>query len=170
METAITGLIIIGLLILVVVGLTLSAITTQATIADASRAMQERAGERARTNLSPLSATTSGGGNAVYFTVKNIGTTKLTDFDKWDVILQYSDGASNYVSWYPYGSGANQWNTQIYQVASPPVAETFDLGIFNPGEEMVITVTVSPSVGGSTINLATVATPNGISASMVFTH
>jgi hypothetical protein len=43
-------------------------------------------------------------------------------------------------------------------------------GIFDPGEEIVITVKVSPSVGAGTTNLAVIATPNGITASTVFTN
>jgi len=170
METAITGLIIIGLLILVVVGLTTTALTTQANLAEASRTMQERAGERVRTNISPLNATTSAGGDNVYVILKNIGTTKLTDFNQWDVILQYTGGGTTQVSWYPYGGGANQWSAQIYQLVNPPTAETFEPGVLNPGEELVVTVNVAPVVDASTINLATVSTPNGISASTVFTR
>ncbi|MBI5654010.1 MAG: hypothetical protein HZC40_26715 [Chloroflexi bacterium] len=170
METAITGLIVIGLLILVVVGLAFNALTAQATLADAARVMQERAGERARTNLAPVSATTSGAGDQVFFTVKNAGTQKLADYEKWDVILQYSDGATNQIKWYPYGMGANRWSAQIYQVVSPVTAEVFEPGVFNPGEEIYITVNVAPNVGASTLNLAKISTPNGITASLVFTR
>lgn len=170
METAITGLIIIGLLILVVVGLTTTALTTQANLAEASRAMQERAGERVRTNLAPVRATTSAAGDYVYVILKNSGTTKLTDFNQWDVILQYTGDATAQVTWYAYGGGANQWREQIYQVVNPPTAETFEPGVLNPGEELLVTVTVAPAVDASTINLATVSTPNGISASTVFTR
>ncbi len=170
MESAITGLIIIGLLILVVVGITTTALTTQAQLAESSRVMQERAGDRVRTNISPLSTTVSAPGDVVYMTVRNIGTTKLTDFNQWDVILQYSGGGTGQVTWYPYGAGTNQWSAQIYQVAASLTAESFDPGVLNPGEELLITIQVSPPVDASTINLATTATPNGITASMVFTH
>lgn len=170
METAITGLIIIGLLILVVVGLTTTALTTQAQLAESSRVMQERAGERVRTNITPTSATVSASGDVVYMIVKNIGTTKLTDFDQWDVILQYTGGGTSQVAWYPYGNGANHWTAQIYQVAASLTAESFEPGVLNPGEELVIAVQVLPIVDTSTVNLATTATPNGITASMVFTR
>jgi hypothetical protein len=170
METAIVGLIVIGLLILVVGGVAFNALTAQATLADASRAMQERAGERARTNLAPVNATASGAGDLVFVTLKNSGTQKLADYEKWDVVLQYSDGATNQIKWYPYGAGANRWAAQIYQSVTPLTAEVFEPGIFNPGEEMLITVNVTPNVGASTLNLAKISTPNGITASMVFTR
>jgi hypothetical protein len=169
METAITGLIIIGLLILVIVGLTTTALTTQANLAESQRAMQEAAGERARTNISPVRTITSSNGDAVQFTLKNVGTTKLADLAQWDVILQYTSDSTTQVGWYPYGDGVNQWGAQIYQVATT-TADTFDPGVLNPGEELVITVNVLPQISASTINLATVSTPNGITASMVFTR
>jgi hypothetical protein len=43
-------------------------------------------------------------------------------------------------------------------------------GIFNPGEEMAITIKVSPKVGADSTNLAVIATPNGIIATRVFTN
>jgi len=171
METAITAIILITLLIISVVGLAQFAMSAQATIADSSRTMQERVGERARTSITSLSANTIAPGDSVQVTLKNDGSTKLADFDQWDVILQYSDGATQQIRWYPNGTGANEWQvTGIYQSTSPSVPEAVDPGIFDPGEEMVMTISVSPSVGTSTTNIATVATPNGIAASTVFTY
>lgn len=171
METAITTVILIALLIVSVVGLSQFALSAQATVADSSRQMQERVGERARTSITPLSANTTALGDSVQLTLKNAGSTKLADFDQWDVILQYSDGTNQQIRWYPNGAGLNQWQvTGIYQSTSPSVPEVVDPSIFDPGEEMVITVSVSPTVAASTTNLATVATPNGITASTVFTH
>jgi hypothetical protein len=170
METVITTIIIVGVLVLAIVGLAQSSLSAQTSIAQSSGAMQERAGDRARTNLLSLYGRTTPLGDYVELTLRNSGSTKLSNFNQWDVVLQYSDGASTQVKWYPYGSAVNQWNQQIYLTASPPVAEVFEPGIFNPGEEMVITVGVSPKVGTGTTNIAVVATPNGITASTVYTH
>jgi flagellar protein FlaF len=174
METVISTLIVIALLILAIVGLSQVSITSQALIAKSAGLMQERTGDRARTNISPLGAQTTpldATTDAVRITLKNIGSTKLSDFDHWDVILQYTDGTNNPVArWYPAGNGANQWNETIYLDASSQTAEVIEPGIFDPGEEMVLTVVVSPTVGTGTTNLAVIATPNGISASTVFTN
>jgi flagellar protein FlaF len=163
METAITALIVIGVMVLAILGLSNYSLSAQAAISGSSRAMQEREGERARTNLTVLGAATSEQGDYVQVTLKNSGLTKLADFEKWDMILEYSDGLDRQIRWYPYGGDVNQWSQQI----SP---EVFDPGILNPGEEMVMTVRVSPPVATSTTNLATITTPNGITASTVFTH
>lgn len=168
METAITALIVIGILILAVLGLSEHSLTAQATLAEASRLLEERVGDRARTDLTPLAATTTVLGDYVQVTLKNSGDTKLADFDQWDVILQYTDELGGYhVAWYAYPT---DWTQQLFQTVTPPAAEVFESGIFNPGEEIMLQVRVSPSVGTGTTNLATVGTPNGITATAVFTR
>ena len=173
METIIPAAIIIGLLLLAMLTMTEQALFAQEMAGESWREMQERKGERNRTALS-ASAEITLTGQAVDVTIRNDGDTKLADFDQWDVILQYTDiYTTPHAEWYPYGSGGNEWNEwteKIYLDASKDTDEVFDPGIFNPGEEMVITVYVSPTVGSSTTNTVTVATPNGITASTVFTH
>lgn len=170
METAITALILMGIILLAILGLTERSLVAQNAITEATVQMQQRESDIAKTNLAPLSGSTSGQGRFVYLTLKNTGVIKLADFTRWDVILEYSDGANHVVRWFPHGNGANFWSEQIYQVASPPTAEVFDPGILNPGEETVITVEVSPWVGRGTTNLATITTPNGLTASTTFSH
>jgi flagellar protein FlaF len=169
METAITSAILITVLVLAVVGLSSHVFATQAAISDASLTMQEREAERMRTGITPLAAATSDG-NSVQLILKNTGSIKLMDFDKWDVILQYSDGSSTLTNWYSYGTGQNQWQQQLFTTTSPPSPEVIEPGIFNPGEEMVVTVNVSPAVGTGTTDLVAVSTPNGVTTSSVFTH
>lgn len=169
-----SALIIIALLILAIVGLAQVSISSQASIAQSAGLMQERTGDRARTIIASLSAQTSAldeTTDAVQVTLKNSGSTKLSDWAQWDVILQYTSGSNNpTVKWYPAGDGTNQWDATIYSNASTLNPEVIEPGIFNPGEEMVITVKVSPPVGAGTTNLAVIATPNGITASTVFTN
>ncbi len=171
METVITTVILVCLLLLAVVGLAQYTMSAQATIADSSRVMQERVGERSRTDIASISAAVSPMGDQVQVTLKNSGSTKLADYFHWDVILQYSDGVNSQIKWYPYGAGQNQWSVSgIYQSISPLVPEAYEIGIFDPGEYIVATVNITPTVGIGTSNLAVVGTPNGITASTVFTH
>ena len=171
METIITGLIIISLLLVVVFTIAEVLLSSQEAILASWREMEERLGERARTNLSPVAAQTISSGAVVQVTIRNDGDTKLADFDHWDVILQYYDGAgSYYTEWYPFGSGTNEWDVWDIFLDAPTVDEVYDINILNPGEEAVIWISVSPAVGVGTTNLATIATPNGITASTVFTR
>jgi hypothetical protein len=168
METTITGLIVITVLLLAILTLSYSFLSAQDAVLESWQEMEERLGERARTDISPLEATTNPLGDIVEVTFKNEGDTKLADFDRWDVILQYGNGD---VQWYPYGAGRSKWLEDIYLDASEGTGEIFDLNILNPKEEIVIQIwlplTDTVPVG---THLATVATPNGISASTVFTH
>ncbi len=168
METAITGLIVITVLLLAILTLSHSFLSSQDTILESWREMEERLGERARTDISPLEATTNPVGDIVAVTLRNEGDTKLADFDQWDVILQYESGT---VQWYPYGAGRSKWGESIYLDYSEGTGEIFDKNILNPGEEIVIQVwlplTDTVPVG---THWATRATPNGISASTFFTH
>ena len=168
METAITGLIVITVLLLAILTLSHSFLSSQDAILESWREMEERLGERARTDISPLEATTNPLGDVVEVTLKNEGDTKLADFERWDVILQYANGN---VQWYPYGAGRNKWGESIYLDASEGTGEIFDKYILNPEEEIVIQVwlplTDTVPVG---THWATIATANGISASTFFTH
>lgn len=165
METAITALIVIGVLILSVLGLTERSMSAQATISEATRALETRIENRVRTSLTPIGASSTGG--TVEVIVKNTGSTRLTDFDKWDVILDYTDGGGGFnAGWYAYST---KWSKQIYQVAKTTL-EVFDPGILNPGEEVVIQINVLPWVGTGTTNRATITAPNGIGATTVFTR
>jgi hypothetical protein len=80
----------------------------------------------------------------------------------WDVILQYTGTDGDHATWYPYGSELKEW-TRI-------IDDLFEPGILNPGEEMMIQVSVLPPVASPTTNVATIATPNGITVSAVFTY
>ena len=92
--------------------------------------------------------------------------TKLADFDQWDVIVQYDSDGGNVVEWLSYNPGetlmGGEWDKDI--------GDVFEPGIFNPREVMTITLVVASSIGQPSTNLATIATPNGISASAVFTR
>jgi archaellum component FlaF (FlaF/FlaG flagellin family) len=164
MDTAITGLIIITVLLLAVMGLYEHYFSAQDTILESWRELEERTEEKSRTDLSvagtevPLFSS----GNTVNITVKNDGDTKLADFEQWDVILQYTGTDGDHAAWYPYGSGLNEWTSII--------DDLFEPGILNPGEEMMIQVSVLPPVASPTTNVATIATPNGITVSAVFTY
>jgi len=168
METAIVSLILIGVMILSMLGLSTQSMTSQAAIMQAARVMQQREGDRARTNLAPLAAAVTPLGDYVQVTLKNTGSTKLADFDQWDVILHYTDAlGSDHVAWFAYPA---QWTAQLYQTAATATPEVFDPGILNPGEEVELLINVPDVVGTGTVNQATISTPNGVTASTIFTR
>lgn len=168
----IPAVLVIALLLLTVLTLSEQFLSSHEAVAESWREMQERVGERARTDLSSVEAQTISSGAVVEITLRNDGDTKLADFDRWDVILQYRDVfLVSHTEWYPYGLWENEWKVEgIYLDASEGTGEAFEPDILNPGEEMVIWVWVDPDVGLGTTNLATIATYNGITVSTIFTR
>ena len=169
METVIPAAIIIGLLLLAMLTMTEQALLAQETAAESWREMQERQGERARTDISSVSAETESDmvGSTITITLSNDGDTKLANFEQWDVIVEYdSTGSGDYdvVEWLSYGDEPlyNEWRV------SEILSDAFDPDIFNPEEEMVIKLRVSPPV--TITGMAIIATPNGVTiTSTVFT-
>ncbi len=170
METAITALIVVGIMIVAILGISSHALSAQTSVSQSTQLLLQSEGERARTNLNAINVAAAPDGSSVQLTLKNTGSTRLGDFTQWDVFLQYSDGQTQQVNWYGYGVAANQWNAIIYQDAATQSPEVVEPGILNPGEEIVVTVNISPPVATGTTNLVTVTTANGVTASAVFTH
>lgn len=170
MENAISALLVIGVMLLAVVGITNSALSAQAALTDATIQAQARISERMHTLLTPSDVGTDDTGEIVQLTLKNSGTTRLADFSHWDVIVEYQDGVSEQVNWLPYGTDANEWSAQIYQDAATLLPESFDPNILNPGEDLVVTVNVSPAMADGSTNRITVVTPNGVAVAETFTH
>ena len=172
METAIVSLICIALIVFG--GMTMSQGFVNSV--DASTVGLEEVGQRneeiMRTKLSPLT-TSQPSANRVDVTLENIGQTKLANFDKWDVIVQYYDsGGSYHVKWLPYTEetlGDNEWQkVGIYLDAAAETPEVFEPGVLNYEEEIKIRAQLNPAVGAGTTNLVVVSTPNGIPASISF--
>ena len=157
MENAITGLIIIGVLILALLGLSEQSLSAHANISEAIRQMQDRLVKRGRTDITPVTAATLMSPDYVQV--------KLADYNHWDAIIQYADVVGvNHVDWYGYPTG---WTETIDQDGQP---EVFERGILNPGEEIVLTIHLPADVQIGSINRAIIATPNGITASTIFTR
>ena len=174
MSSILSGLIILALILLAILTVSQAFLASQDTLATSWREMESRTAERARTHLSLINAQTANGGTLVDLTLKNDGEAKLTDYDRWDLVLQYYDDSGSYVTdWYPYVSGSlpglHQWAvTAIYVNAAQGTPEVYDPGILDPGEEMVVRVQVLPPIGAGTVNQATLATANGFVASTAF--
>lgn len=174
METALASIILITVLFFGVLTLSDTYFTVQDTLLVATQEREARSDARARTALTLVGVETQSAGTLIVITLRNTGTTKLADFDEWDMIVQYYTAAGVYVTdWFPYvtsGSPAdNQWTVLgIYISAADTRPEVYDPGILNPGEEVVIQIKVAPAVGMDTTNLVTIAVPNGVSLSAIF--
>ena len=121
-----------------------------------------------RTEITPQS--TAVAGDIVEITLDNTGQTRLADFDRWDVIMQYYDSSGLYhITWLPYNSGTlgdNEW--QVAWIHYNDIPEVFEPNVLNPKEQMKIKARLNPPVGAGTTNMAVVSTPSGITGSIYF--
>jgi archaellum component FlaF (FlaF/FlaG flagellin family) len=179
MESALSSLILFTVGLFAAVTLSFTYMETQDSLWTAEQGRQEANLERAHTTLDIVGAETQSAGSVVRVTVRNSGQTKLTDFDRWDVMVEYSsdgeeEGDPNiyHVTWLPYTANALQnlqWTVSgIYADASTLTPEAFEPGILNPDEEMVIQAQLSPAVAMTTTNRITISSINGISDSALF--
>jgi hypothetical protein len=174
MDSAIAGLIIVTLLLVGMLTLAQNYLAVQDEIQASWRTMQVRMEERSQTRLGSLQAEAISG-DEVEIVLGSEGSAKLADFAQWDVIVQYAGESAWFADWYPYTSttvpGNNQWGVEgIYLDPEHTLPEAYDPGILNPGEYVRIQVRLFPSIAEGSTNLVTVATPNGIAASTVFTR
>ena len=169
METAIVSLICIALVVFG--GMTMS--QGFLTSVDTSTTGLEEIGHRdetiMRTELSSISASQPAS-NTLEVTLENNGQTKLADFDKWDVIVQYYDSTGTYYTkWLPYTEGTlgdNEW--EVVWIRLDGETEIFEPNVLNPEEEIKIRTQLNPSVGAGTTNMVVLATPSGIPVSTYF--
>lgn len=169
METVIVSIMCIALVVFG--GMTMS--QGFLTSMDAGATGLEEIGQRdetiMRTELTPVS-TEQPSGNRLEVIIENSGQTKLADFDKWDVIVQYYDGTGTYhVVWLPYTEATldnNEW--EVAWIRLDGEAEVFEPNVLNPQEQIMIRAQLSPTVGAGTTNMVIVATPSGITASTYF--
>lgn len=174
MDSALVSLILITLVLFGVLTLSESYFATQDAILGATAVRTAFTEERTRTNLTLVGAATLNGGTLVELTIKNSGSTKLADFEQWDLLLQYYTATGTYLTdWYPYvapsSPGDNQWRVVgIYLNAATTATEIYEPGILNPGEELLVRVRLAPAVGPGTTNFITFGVANGVTLSASF--
>ncbi len=168
METAIVSIICIALIVFG--GMTMS--HGFMTSVDASTAGLEQIGDRnetiMRTELTPVSTnvTLGTGPSTLEIVLEDTGQTKMTDFDKWDVIVQYYDDSGDYhVVWLPYsasGGGTNEWGVGWIHLNG--ATEKFEPNVLNPGEQVMIQTWLNPPVGAGTTNMVVISTTSGVTS------
>lgn len=174
MESIVTVIVVVALILTAGLNIFQTSLDTQEQLMTSWQEMEERTDDRIRTDLTPISATIQNNGGLVQLTLRNNGRTSLTNFDEWDIILQYySSGDVYHTDWYPYTSGApggNQWAATLYTDAAGGIPEQYEPGILNPDEEMVLQLNVAPGIGLTTTNRLLLSTNNGITASTIITR
>ncbi|MBX3014617.1 MAG: hypothetical protein KF832_24065 [Caldilineaceae bacterium] len=174
MDSALATIILVTVVLFGTLTLTDTYFSMQDALMVATQAMDARHREQAGTALTLLTAETKDTGALVELTYRNTGSTKLADFDQWDVVIQYYTAQDAYlIKWLPYGTATtpidNQWTVAgLYRDAATASQEVYEPKILNPGEEIVLRIKLFPNMGPQTSTLVTVAVPNGTYLSAVF--
>jgi hypothetical protein len=172
METAIISIICIALMVFGGMAMAQGLMTSVDASTEGLSEIGERTETIMRTELTPMSTNVSliAGADPLDIVLKNTGQTKMADFDKWDVIVQYYDDSGEYhVEWLPYapgGAGTYEW--EVGWIRLDGAAEMYEPNVLNPGEEIMIRTWLYPSVGVGTTNMVVISTPSGISSSTYF--
>jgi archaellum component FlaF (FlaF/FlaG flagellin family) len=165
METSIPALIVAATLLVSTVVLGQSGYSSFDELGSSWKAMEARASEQARTALAITSVSHSSPN--VDADVQNNGSTKISDFDRMDVVVEYTTGAgAPVIAWIPYTDGALGANTWTVQNI---VNDAFEPGILNPSETLQIRIQLDPPVGSGTTNRLLIATDLGVIVSTPFT-
>lgn len=163
--------VIVAIMLMIFAGLTMfeSNVRSQQELVASWQMMEHRVDEQSRTSIEALDATTTTGGQYVEVTLRNNGTTRLVDFEDWDVFFNYESSSQVVADWYPFVEllpQSNEWEIAgIYVEAGSSTAEVIEPGIVNPGEEFVIRLRVQPAVDVDTTNHFVLTTANGAQAS-----
>jgi hypothetical protein len=154
----------------VILGLFAASTLTEATlsaanlIAEAGQTGQTRLELQARTNLEVLSARTAENGAVIELVLRNSGSLRLVDFDRWDVVAQYYDNGDNYrIQWLPFNSAIpveNQWGAAgIFFDETRP--EDFERGVLNPGEQLQLQIRLMTPLKAGTLAQILISTETG---------
>ncbi|MCH8206377.1 MAG: hypothetical protein IH956_05175 [Chloroflexi bacterium] len=170
MAHVIVALFAIAMMITGAVTLTDASLSSASDISLAWPRMVERSGDRARTRVQLLSADIGGSGADVDISLRNSGQTALAGFSDWDTIIQYYESANNTdmrVQWLSYTTSASpssgEWTVVgIYQDAGTQDPEVYEPNVFNPGEEMILRLNISPAIPATTDSMVKIGAHNGV--------
>lgn len=174
MENVLTAFIIIFLILFAVLTLTGVLAQAQTTLQESWETMQQRIDTQTHTSLSAQAAYTQAQGTQVLVIWRNVGSTRLYDFNRWDVIVQYYDNstpAQQQIDWIVYSSAApnnGEWGVDgIFMDAAAGHSEVFEPTVLNPTEELRMNVTISPPVGQGEAAQVILAAENGAANSIM---
>ena len=172
MATAIVTLFSAMFLISGIGVLTQGAFRTATLLTDSWSRMEARSMEMADTRFKIIGASASV--PTADITLRNTGQESLERYSSWDVLAQYYEaGGTLHSTRLAYAAtlppGDNEWAVAgIYASAATLSAEVFQQGAFDPQEEMVIRIRLSPSFRTSSQNRVIISTPNGVATSAPF--
>lgn len=164
METSVPALLVAAILLVSTVVLGRSGYSSLGEMGESWKAMEARAEQQVGTQLAITDVTHSS--PYVDVDLRNDGSTRLAEFGRMDVLVEYTSGTGTPVlAWIPHSEGSLSANTWVVQSI---VNDAFEPGILNPSETMEMRIELNPAVGAGTTNRLLIATDLGIVVSTTF--
>ena len=163
MATVIAGMVVITTFLLTSVMMFGAFLTTSVSQGESLRVLTHVSNKRLGSGLTIESASVvTPAGPDVAVQVDNSGNQSVVRFDELDVILKYTDTDNiAALTYLPYTSGAlgnNQWTIATTGVQP----DSFNPGMWDPGEILPIDLRVSPAIKAGTAAEVVVGTPWGV--------
>ena len=172
MSNALVTIIMTALMLAGISILAQGSFTAVDNVSESWKGMETRSAEIARTNLAILDV--SYASPTLDVTVANTGSETLRDFANWDVFVRYYEGDGTlHDSYLSYSTASptddNEWQTLgIYLDASAGAEESFQPGLLDPAEELVVRLRMAPAPDDAANNVVVFGTPNGVTVSKPF--
>ncbi len=177
MTNVIVAAIAIGLILAATLILTNAALSSASQLSVSWDEMVRRKGDIARAEMTLMTADILATSTNIDISVRNSGQTPLVNFSDWDLMIKYyatSGNADLNISYLTYATSTpatGEWTVQgIYADYSALDTEIYEPNVFNPGEEMLLRVNITPAIPTTTDNAVTIGTENGISLPATFTR
>ena len=125
--------------------------------------------------MSSLGTSVLAFGTEVEATVRNDGQTPLRGFSRWDLLMTYESATGRQIQRFAYTPSSTpatgEWTVEgIYKDAAASTEETFQPGIVNTGEELIIKAALSPAILSPSDNSLVLAVENGVALTVAFTN
>ena len=167
METSIGGMLVMGVLLAMIIILSRTFIVSNQIMGAAIKSSAELSGERARTELTLLT-TTSTGTDILQADIKNSGNTSISEHEEMDVIVNYSATGTlaAVVKRLAHVAGSPTSDKWTNSTTSP---DTYQPGIWDPGETMTVDARLATEQASGTTGVLHIGAPNGVVATGTFT-
>ena len=163
MATVLAGLVVITTFLVTSVLLFGTFLSTSVSQGESLKVLTHVSSDRLGSGLAITSAAVvTPGGPDVAVQVDNSGNQSVVRFGEMDVILKYTDTDNNaaltYLVYTSGSLGSNQWTV----AATGVQPDSFNPGMWDPGESLPIDLQVSPAIKAGTAADVVVGTPWGI--------
>lgn len=178
METVLAAFLVVFVILFAALSLSYVVVSSQDVLQVAQSQMDARLSAQAHTALQFVDARTMDNRTLVELTLRNTGSTRLADFDRWDVIVKSASESSG-VAQIEYLTpdatliaGADyetvrstlasaSWATSLFADAASGIAEFAEPAILNAGEEVIVWARPAQVIEPGSVVEISVATEHG---------